>query len=460
MNRRAFALLGLLSVGCSAPAKPADTTPVAVQPATAPTTQPASPPLPAGIPHTATGRQLAWVLDIVAARHGELSAAEAESHFSPGFLAKVPVEQLVSVFKKFDGLKLRDVAAEKQALIARITIPDGEFRIIIALDDNQAIDTLFFQIDPGPKPTSFAEATALLSDLAPRTQLLVAAVDKGVCRPLYQVRSDEQMAIGSSFKLYVLLALADQILAGKIDWDRELVIRDDWKSLPSGITQDAPAGNRLSVRTLAERMISISDNTATDHLLYTLGRKQVETALRSAKHAKAALDIPFLATRELFLFKLELSDEQIEGYLRLGANERRRYLDRDLTGKQPSLLRVSSWTTPRRIEQLEWFASADDLCRVMATLATRAERPKAAPLLEVLAKNPMLPLSKSKWSYVGYKGGSEPGVMNLTWLLRRDDDKWFVVSLGFNAPAGPLLPEAKLLHFANAVIELLEHEAR
>jgi hypothetical protein len=91
----------------------------------------------------------------------------------------------------------------------------------------------------------------------------------------------------------------------------------------------------------------------------------------------------------------------------------------------------------------------------MAALWTRAQDPRAARLLDVLAKNPGLPIDGKVWPYIGFKGGSEPGVVNMTYLLRRDDDRWFVVTLGFNAAEGGALDEAKIFHLVAGVIDLL-----
>ncbi len=48
-------------------------------------------------------------------------------------------------------------------------------------------------------------------------------------------------------------------------------VTDESKSLPSGVTQDNLAGMVLMVEELAERVISISDNTATDLLIQLVG---------------------------------------------------------------------------------------------------------------------------------------------------------------------------------------------
>jgi hypothetical protein len=62
------------------------------------------------------------------------------------------------------------------------------------------------------------------------------------------------------------------------------------------------------------------------------------------------------------------------------------------------------------------------------------------------------------WPYVGFKGGSEPGVLNMTYLLRRDDDKWFVVTLGFNAAEGNALDDGKIFRLVSGVIDLLARQ--
>jgi hypothetical protein len=41
---------------------------------------------------------------------------------------------------------------------------------------------------------------------------------------------------------------------------------------------------------------------------------------------------------------------------------------------------------------------------------------------------------------VGYKGGSEFGVLSTTWLLDRADGRTFFYSVGFKNPDGPVDP--------------------
>ena len=94
----------------------------------------------------------------------------------------------------------------------------------------------------------------------------------------------------------------------------------------------------------------------------------------------------------------------------------------------------------------------------MDTLRARSKTEKLAPLLDVLAKNPGVGIDKTAFPYAGFKGGSEPGVINLTFLLRRADDKWFVVTLGANTAEGGTVDEQRAAGVAQGVIALLGKE--
>ncbi|WP_312846668.1 hypothetical protein [Sphingopyxis sp. PET50] len=45
------------------------------------------------------------------------------------------------------------------------------------------------------------------------------------------------------------------------------------------------------------------------------------------------------------------------------------------------------------------------------------------------------PAAAADWSYLGYKGGSELGVLSMSLLgQRKSDGKWYVVTMGWNNP--------------------------
>ncbi|RYD41974.1 MAG: hypothetical protein EOP63_14185, partial [Sphingomonadales bacterium] len=71
---------------------------------------------------------------------------------------------------------------------------------------------------------------------------------------------------------------------------------------------------------------------------------------------------------------------------------------------------------------------------------------KSKTLLAAMAiNNGVGPVAAADWSYLGYKGGSENGVLSMSLLgQRKSDDKWFVITASWNNPeanveTGPLI---------------------
>jgi hypothetical protein len=116
--------------------------------------------------------------------------------------------------------------------------------------------------------------------------------------------------------------------------------------------------------------------------------------------------------------------------------ERRRLLDAEVarrTGAEVGNLFADG--RPVMIENIEWFASPMDLVRAMEWFAARADRPAGAEALRILALNPGPGASlRDRFGYIGYKGGSEPGVVNMTALVRNRAGLWTVVSATWNNP--------------------------
>ncbi len=151
-----------------------------------------------------------------------------------------------------------------------------------------------------------------------------------------------------------------------------------------------PKGTQVSLRELATQMISISDNSATDILLHTLGREKVEAMLPVVGVRDPARNRPFLGTLELFKLKGIEANNLAARYLAENEAGRRRMLDGEIAGLpllliKPTLFRDGK---PVLIEQLEWFLSPADLVRVMDWLRRNTEGPRGADARAVLSKNP------------------------------------------------------------------------
>ena len=413
-------------------------------------------------PASPAGEKLGWFLELMNQRHGQLDAAEAQRILAEPFLAQVPAAQFVAIAHQLgSGLApFRLEAVHEQsplALVARADSQQGPVAISVGVaPDSHRVQGLLVRPapPPGPKPGSWQAVEDALGQLAPEHGLLLARVDASACAPIESLAPERALAIGSSFKLYVLLAAAKKIDAGKLAWDTPIAVREDWKSLPSGTLQDTPAGTKLPLRQVAQQMIAISDNTAADHLLRTVGRSEVEQALRDSGHRAPDRDVPFLTTRELFQLKLAASAKERQRYLALPVKRRRAFLAKLDHEPLPALASAKGWDAPREIDRLEWFASPSDLCRAMAAIRQEAHADPSAPVLQILSKNPGVPPEPGAFSYVGFKGGSEPGVMNLTWLLQRKaDQSWWVLSLGANDPKAAI-DETKMIAIAQGALAL------
>jgi len=121
-----------------------------------------------------------------------------------------------------------------------------------------------------------------------------------------------------------------------------------------------------------------------------------------------------------------------------------------LSGLDPMLFRDGK---PRLLD-VEWFASPADLVRTMDWIRRNTEQGAGAEARRILAMNPGVgPAVAANWAYVGYKGGSEPGVINMSFLLRARDGAWYALSASRNDPAA-LVDEGRFIALMSRAVEL------
>jgi hypothetical protein len=376
--------------------------------------------------------------------------ADIASHFSSAFLAQVPLAKLVEMggrIAQAAPYSLEKVMppppARDRALVAIVRSSRGQaFNIRLVLEPHgDRIEGLLIRPHIDAKvAASWDEVAKTLRTVAPSVNFLAAEIDAKRCVSLSSIDPKKALALGSTFKLYVLDALAMQIASGKHAWDEPVAIDDAHKSLPSGKMREESANKTFSVRHFAEQMISVSDNTATDHLIAFVGRDALESAVKASGHATPSRLVPFLSTREMFALKLLASPEERSAYALADVAHKRKLLEAyDKRDPAEMMAYAPSFKTPIMIDSLEWFASPEDLCKVMADLHARAEATTTAPVGAILSINPGIPDDKNQYRYIGFKGGSEPGVLNGTFLLQRArDGKWLFLTAGFNDPDAPI----------------------
>ena len=78
--------------------------------------------------------------------------------------------------------------------------------------------------------------------------------------------------------------------------------------------------------------------------------------------------------------------------------------------------------------------------------------PTAKAILAISGGLP--PQALSLLRYAGFKGGSEPGVANLTYLVQTRSGGWYALSTGWNNPAAPV-DANRLAGLAARAIQLL-----
>ncbi len=417
------------------------------------------------IPDTPAGRTLQWILAFLASDYDP----QAEARFAPSFLEEVPPPRLRAAHAQIRPLLaprmnptlIRLERNEPHALTAVYTtdaIP-MPLRIGLELDPQTGLITGFL-VRPAPDAApdladSWDELSARLEALPRQVAVGVYAIHDGAPpEPLFTWHDDRRLAVGSTFKLYILGALAEMIRDGQVSWDEPLAIRDDLKSLPSGTMQNHPAGTEFPIREYALKMIAISDNTATDHLLHLVGRERVE-AFMARFHDDPLRNTPFLGTKEMFTIKLSGDPTLPERFAGADEETRREMLEGEIADAQIQMMLLPLWKNPIAIDRVEWFCTPLECARVMAHLRELARDPACEALNEILGTNPGTTIDRTRWPRVYYKGGSEPGVLNLTWLLEDTDGRAFVVTLGWNNPDAPVDVDTLLMRAADC-FHLLE----
>jgi beta-lactamase class A len=87
------------------------------------------------------------------------------------------------------------------------------------------------------------------------------------------------MPAASTIKLPVMVEVFAQLEEGRFDLQRRVSIQAADKDFGSGELCDAPIGTSYSVSELLEKMIDISDNTATNMLIRLVGRRNINHAM-------------------------------------------------------------------------------------------------------------------------------------------------------------------------------------
>ncbi|MFF3002501.1 serine hydrolase [Kitasatospora sp. NPDC057940] len=375
-------------------------------------------------PLSAAQAQVNWLVD--ASARAPMTDTEIHDHIAaPLLAASGGPNAFNAVLHQLGPITLRRIVESGEDHVqAAVSGRDGDYLLRVRVDPSGLVNDVSLTPDEAPL-SSWTQVDDMLADLGARVSFAATRIGPdGRCELVHGVRADTQRPIGSAFKLYVLGALAQAVDEQRASWDESLAIRDDYKSLPSGRLQDCPAGTTVTMAEFADCMISLSDNTATDHLIHRLGQDAVVHQMDVFGHQQPRANIPCLTTKAFFQLKANQYPARADEYLALPEHHRSAAL-RELERLPLPDVR-ETWPQPRRIDQIEWFASPIDICNAYAAL-WRFDQPEIGHALAL--NDDGLNLAPSRFPTVWYKGGSEPGVITLNYLARTSDDRTLATSL-------------------------------
>jgi beta-lactamase class A len=376
--------------------------------------------------------------------------------FTPNFLSHVPAaqvrdiaRQLASQYGAVRGLG-RITAQAPQAATFDIEFERATAHVTMSIEPQPPgrITSLLFT-GADMRGDSFDALIAELRALPGQTSVAVARLGEGAPALTATIEPDRPLAIGSAFKLWILAELGRQIGAGERRWSD--VVTLDRRSMPGGTVFGWPRGAPVTLHTLATLMISQSDNSATDMLLHIAGRENVERMMATIGVRPDPRNRPLLSTLEMAALKTGPA-AALNGWQQADEAGRRQMLATRYANVDAAGVDIARFTgNPLAIDSVEWFASAADMVRTMDWLRRNADETAKA----ILAVNPALSAQlRGELRYVGYKGGSEPGVINLTWLVQNRAGAWHVVTGSWNNVAAPV-DEARLAGLMTRLIQLL-----
>ncbi|MFA5479896.1 MAG: serine hydrolase [Candidatus Muiribacteriota bacterium] len=329
--------------------------------------------------------------------------ADLKSIFSADFLQVLPPEKIIEVVKIYKNSLGNFKSVEKNDDMYKVIFEKGFADSRISFNSDNLVNSLWFG---GPQLTEddFDKIIKDFSKIAEHTSITIIKNNKDY---ILKHNHDKKLGVGSAFKLYVLRALDEKIKRRETGWSRVVFLKDELKTLPSGILQEWPDMTPVTLKTLANLMIQFSDNTATDILIDYLKPEYIE------KFSPKSI-APFMSTSQMFNLKLGTNHKFRVDYSKSDLKQQRRILNS--LKKQFSMddESVRNWKNPIDVDLIEWFVSTDDLCRVIYELRNNNS----------ININPGT-LAKKDWEKIGFKGGSEPGVFNLTYILQKKNSRDF-----------------------------------
>lgn len=347
--------------------------------------------------------------------------------FSPAVHTALPKPQ-------WDAVTIQLVAQFGRPLAVESVTATAPFAGTVRLRFERGVVSILLGLDPSPPHAvtglriagselagdTLAKLAADLRALPGRSAYGIYALGGAAPRLVAGADGDRPLALGSVFKLWVLGELARSVSAGERRWAD--VVPLGRASLPTGVLQTWPAATPVTLQTLATLMISVSDNTASDTLMTLQGARLDAFARTTGAPALA----PMPTTRQMFAMKVPANAALARAWADAIGTDARRRLLADNAGRLASTAIDAGMfdAKPLAIDTLEWFATPAQTAGVLDWLRRRGGR----TTLDLLAVNPGADTAtRGRYDYLGFKGGSETGLITLAYLARRKDGRWLAL---------------------------------
>lgn len=348
------------------------------------------------------------------------SRSLTEAAFHESFLQRTAVDQVILVIQqtlKRVG-KLCSVTRTLHGAY-KVSFERGDVEVYISLQDGLILHLVIGR--PIIRAISLAESCRVLESHPGVVSYLLLRNGEEVV----QQNADMVLPVASSSKLAILNALSDSYVLKLFERSTTIRLTEKHKSHATGILQTWPAGTELTVDSLAMLMISLSDNTAADVLLETVGTAMMSPYLHANR--------PYLSTRQVAQLRADTNSTSADAWLNATTEEDRMMVLHDVDAlalERCNMLQKNTSPSTSLIKSTEWLYSVRQLCELISRAAVHpATRINVGHAID------------QRWGRIAYKGGLDFGIANATYDLETADGTHFVLSATWNCEVASFSPD-------------------
>jgi len=396
------------------------------------------------VPDHDAGRQLSWFLGKLA-DNSPITDQEISDRFSSSWLSQNSIAATRTLIENarrdYPGARLTDPVnlslMSMSGLVTGSTGNEGYFLLETNLSDAKisSLSMTYWGRGAGTVVTA-ADANLTLEQAADRFAtlsgvpgLVVARIDESnQCRPLIGRNESAPRSTASIFKIWILGGVADALNDRVMFHDDVVPLTESRKTL-GGPLLGEPNGLPLTIDELSTLMIGISENTATDMLLFEAGRDRFDGLHAEYGHQSPELMAPQLGISEQFHLFSAFSMNEAMSYVNGTEAFQRQFLEERIVPLGPWRNAPNGWLEPLFIDGA-WSASALDVCSAFARHRQHTPGSDAALVVErAMQVSVAQPNLREKWDRIWYKGGSlaspQNGFLVLThaFMLEREGEQ-------------------------------------